>query len=164
MDMEDEMDDADPSICFVKAYARKPIGAPYSNLIPLGNLGQQQNGIDWNHSYFYNMMDEPNGDSSDEYFSGDESDSEYYSEDECSSCYDSEDMSSSGSEYSDDYSGSSGESNDIGFDDSDENDYYFDEMDGIYYYDNDYYEEDNEVLGFSSDEDNEIADDLDDNM
>jgi hypothetical protein len=109
--MEDEIDDADPSICFVKAYARKPIGAPYSNLIPLGNLGKHsQNGIDWNHSYFYNMMDEPNGDSSDEYFSGDESDSEYYSEysdEDCSSCYDSEDISSSGSEYSDDYSGSS---------------------------------------------------------
>ena len=50
----EQIDDPDPSICFVKAYARKPIGAPNANLIP---LSKYKNGIDWNRSYFYNMMD-----------------------------------------------------------------------------------------------------------
>ena len=34
--MQDQIEDEEPAICFVKAYARKPIGAPSSNLIPLG--------------------------------------------------------------------------------------------------------------------------------
>ena len=49
---ENVLDDEDPAICFVKAYARKPLGMPAQNLIP-------SNGMDyWYDDYdFANDME-----------------------------------------------------------------------------------------------------------
>ena len=153
-DVHDQLDDQDPAICFVKAYARKPIGVPSSNLIP---VDKRQNGIDWNDSYFYNMMEDDAVSSEEEDYSDDITESEDYS-DAASSEYGSELDSSSGSEYSY-YSDSSNDSNDIGFDSSEENSYEIDSMEELYYDDNDLYEDELANLGFSDEEDNEIGDD-----
>lgn len=118
----------DAAICFVKAYARKPIGVPTSNLIPVEKKTSRNraNAIDWSDAYFYNMMDEPNAyeDSEEEDWS--EEDSEYYSEDQSSSAEDSENEDES-SEYSES-DASSNASNDVDYDDGydygEELDYY----------------------------------------
>jgi len=120
----------DPAICFVKAYARKPIGVPTSNLIPLKGKANKNraNAIDWSDAYFYNMMDEPNvyEDSEDEDEWSDDTESQYYSEGESSSAEDSE-YEDESSEYSDS-DASSNLSNDLeyedGFDYGDELSYY----------------------------------------
>ena len=157
---EDAQEEA--AICFVKAYARKPIGQPNSNLIPLSQMNkiaqqQQQNGIDWSDAYFYNMMDTPEvedmnvADSGDDgFYSDGESESEYYSENEGSSEYDSEEESSSN--YEDEYDGSSVESNDIDFYDSEEDNEFYDDEDD---FDNDLFYDDEED-GFDDQEEDAL--------
>ena len=80
----------DIAICFVKAYARKPIGVPTSNLIPLEQSPRQNrsNAMNWHEQYFYNMMEDDNqlgyGSDSDltddDWESEESSDAGYYTE------------------------------------------------------------------------------------
>ena len=90
--LENVLDDEDPAICFVKAYARKPLGAPSENAIP-------SNALDW--------FDEDDDDYYDDYdYDGGYSDSEgYYDEEEEDNSMDDEEETSDEDEDSeeDDY-------------------------------------------------------------
>ena len=45
--MDNVLEDDDPAICFVKAYARKPLGAPKKNVVPANGIDWYENGEDW---------------------------------------------------------------------------------------------------------------------
>jgi hypothetical protein len=137
--------ESEPSICFVKAYARKPVGTPQTNLVPVRD--SRQNAIDWSDAYFYNMMETPHAQDPEMWTSDEEYDSESYYSDEGNSSWGSSEADSMGNYYDDD----SDMSNDLGFDSSEE--YMYEH--GYAHYDNSdgewgFSEEDNEV--FDSDE------------
>ena len=84
--LDNVLDDDDPAICFVKAYARKPLGMPHKN-VASNSLdywwGEDEDESEDDYDYEDNYMDDYDdySDSDDYYYGGDD---EYTSEEESS--------------------------------------------------------------------------------
>lgn len=112
---ENVLDDDDPAICFVKAYARKPLGAPSENVIPNNSLDYWYDDYDYaNELGWYDDEDDEYDDEYDNY--GDDWDEDDFSEDEY---YDEEEDNMSEEDSSNDEDSSEDD------DDSDANEFDF---------------------------------------